>query len=566
MNYNDRPWIGHYSDWVDADIAIPPKTYLDFLEESFQRNPQRPAMYFMGRTVFFHELDDLSARFSRFLADAGFGPGDPVAICTPNIPQNQIANVGACRAGCIAQGISILLTPKELAYQLNHSRARVLVVWDAVFEGKLLHIRDQVPSLTHIVLCNLGDYLPPLKRFIGKILKKLPGGRAVPIPGKTVLTLLDVLKTHPADPPRPALTPESTCLFQYTGGTTGVPKGAEITHGNIVACLTQMKNWLDLREMDEVYCSAFPFFHIAGLFVGMINLCMGNPQILLPDPRNVRHFCLEYARYRPTGVANVPTIYQMLVEDPQFKKLDHSNCRYFISAASALPEKLLRDLEAVVGPGKVLELYGMTETMVTSLDPPTRPKRVGSVGLPWPAYRVKIVDLESGTREVPIGEEGELIVRGPGVMKGYWNMPEETARTLREFQGETWLFTGDVLRMDADGYLYLVDRCKDMVDVRGNNVFSREVEDVLYQHPGVELCAVIGLPDPKRAGTQMVKAVIQLAPEYRMREPRSMQEEILAWCRENMAHYKVPSEIEFTLQMPLTSVGKVDKKVLRPSA
>ena len=564
MEYEDRPWIRQYNDWVDPNISIPDKTCLDYLEESFKRNPDRPAMHFMGRTMGFRELDDLSARFSRFLADLGYGRGDAVSIVTPNIPQNQIVNVGVFRAGCIAQGISILLSPKEMAYQLNHSGSRVLVIWDMIFEQKFLEIRDQVPELTHIVLCNLGDFLPAFKRILGNLLKKLPSGKLVPVPGKTVLPMNEIWKQYAPSPPEVRVTPEDTCLIQYTGGTTGIPKGAEISHRNLVACLTQMKSWLALKEMDEVYCSAFPFFHIAGLFVGLINLTMGNPQILLPDPRNTGHFCKEYAARRPTGVANVPTVYQMLVEDPAFRSLDHSNCRHFISAASPLPEKLLRDLEAVVGEGKVLELYGMTETMVTTLDPPGRKKKAGSVGLPWPAYRLKLVDLETGTREVPLGEEGELIVQGAGVMKGYWRMPEETDRTLRDFQGEKWLFTGDVLRMDPEGFLYLVDRCKDMVDVRGNNVFSREVEDVLYQHPAVELCAVVGVPDPKRPGTQMVKAIIQPAADYQGGEPAAVEEGILDHCRENLAHYKVPRVLEIIPEMPLTSVGKVDKKVLRP--
>ena len=565
MTYDDRPWTRSYNDSVPSEIEIPDKTYLDYLKESFARNADRPALHFMGRTVSFKELDDLSARFSRFLADNSYGPGTPVAVATPNIPQNQIVNIGVCRAGCIAQGISILLSPKELAYQLNHSGAKVLVIWDVAFAQKLVPVADQVPELEWVIWCNLGEFLPAPKRILGRLLKKLPAGQVGPLPGKKTAGLPDILRSHRPDPPRVGLTPQDTCLIQYTGGTTGVPKGAEITHRNIVTCLVQMKAWLGLRERDEVYCSAFPYFHIAGLFVGMINLIMGNPQILLPDPKNIKHFCGEYARYRPTGVANVPTVYQMLVDDPNFRGLDHSHCRHFISAASPLTETLHRRFEEVVGSGKMLELYGMTETMVTTLDPPGRKKRVGSVGLPWPVYRMKLVDLETGTREVPVGEEGELIVQGPGVMKGYWKMPEETARTIKDFGGENWLFTGDVLRMDEDGFMYLVDRCKDMVDVSGHNVFSREVEEVLSAHPAVELCAVVGAPDPDRPGSQLVKAVIQPGPDFRSRAEDELAADITRHCGENLARYKVPRIIEFTTTMPLTSVGKVDKKVLRPA-
>jgi len=563
MSYDERPWVKFYPEWVNPNPAIPETTYLDCLTESFAKNGDRPAMHFMGRTISFRELDELSARFAHFLAENGYGSGDAVSIITPNIPQNQIVNVGVCRAGCVAQGISVLLAPKEMAYQLNHSGAKAALIWDVMFEQKFMKIQDQVPNLKHVAVCNLGEFLPGAKRFLGNLLKKLPSGKIAPVAGKTVLTLPEVLKKHPPQAPKVSVKPEDTCLIQYTGGTTGVPKGAEVSHRNIMACMVQMVNWLDLKERGDIMCSGFPFFHIAGLFIGMINLHLGNPQILLPDPRNAAHIANEYKKYRPTVVANVPPVYQMLIDHPAFRSLDHSKSRYFISAASPLPEKLYHDLEAVVGRGKVLELFGMTETMVTSLDPPRQKKKIGSVGLPWPAYRLKIVDLETGTKEVPLGQEGELIVRGPGVMKGYWNMPEETARTLKEFEGEKWLFTGDVLRMDQEGYMYVVDRCKDMIDVRGNNVFSREVEDKLYEHAAVELCAVVGMPDPKRPGTQLVRAVIQPTPEYKDKDKKELEKDILEHCRENMAHYKVPRVIEFTEAMPLTSVGKVDKKVLR---
>ncbi|MFA5400515.1 MAG: AMP-binding protein [Dehalococcoidia bacterium] len=563
MKYSDRPWTKEYNDWVVKDPVIPDKTYKDFLEESFKNNPDRPAMYFMGKTITFKELDDLSSRFANFLSRLGYGPGDVVSILTPNIPQNQIANVGTALAGCIAQGISILLTPKEMAYQLNQSGARVLVIWDVIFEQKFLQIAEQVPDLKHIVVCSLDDYLPPVKRVLGNLLKKLPKGKVVPVPSKTVQGFKEMLANHLPRRPRVEVKPEDTCLIQYTGGTTGVPKGAEITHRNLVCCLVVMKNWLDLKERDEVYCSAFPFFHIAGLFVGMINLIMGNPQILIPDPRNPKHFCSEYSKYHPTGSANVPTIYMTLLNTPAFRNADHSRCKAFISAASPLPEQLLYDLEAVVGKGKVLELFGMTETMVTAMDQPKKKKKIGSVGLPWPQYRIKVVDLETGENEVDIGKEGELIVQGAGVMKGYWNRPDETAQTLRTLQDGQWLFTGDIVRMDEEGYLYVVDRVKDMIDVRGFNVFSREVEDVLYQHPAVEVCAVVGAPDPKREGTNLVRAVIQLRPEYLTRDSNELAGEITEHCKSNLAHYKVPATVEFIQQMPLTSLMKINKKALR---
>jgi long-chain acyl-CoA synthetase len=563
MNYDERPWTKYYDEWVDPNITIPEKTYLDFLQEGLSRNHAHPAMHFMGKTITYGELDELSGRFANFLSSIGYGKGVAVSIVTPNIPQNQIVNVGICRAGCIAQGISILLTPNELAYQLNHSGAKVLLILDMAFEETFMKIHDKVPELTHVVVCNIGEYLPPLVRILGKALKKLPSGKVVPVPGKTVLTFREIMRTYPDSPPRVDVHPDDTCLIQYTGGTTGTPKGAEMTHRNVVTTLVMYNHWMQTKVMGEIWLSAFPFFHIAGLFVGMVQMTTTNTQILIPDPRNVKHLVKEYAKYRPTGICNVPTIYQRLVDEPSFRSLDHSNCQVVFSGASPLTDSLLAELESVIGEGKVQEFYGMTETMPSIFDPKNNKKKVGSVGLPWPTYRVKLVDLENGTREVPVGEEGEYIVQGKGVMRGYWRDPEETAHAMREFQGEKWFFTGDVLKMDEDGYFYLVDRVKDMIDVSGYNVFSRELEDKLYQHAAIEFCAVVGMPDPQKPATQIVKAVIQLIPEYRDKDANVVQEDIRTYCKENMAPYKVPKIIEIVDQIPLTAVGKVDKKTLR---
>jgi acyl-CoA synthetase (AMP-forming)/AMP-acid ligase II len=473
------------------------------------------------------------------------------------------------RAGCTVTGVSPLLVPRELAHQLNDSGCRVLVTLDAVFERALTKISDPLPDLSHIVTANIGDYLPLVKRYLGKILKKIPSGRVTPWAGKTIQSFKQLMaenspeatakKTSPL-----SISPNDVCLIQYTGGTTGTPKGVELTHRNIIANLTQMRHWADFQSGRDVLCSGFPFFHLAGLMFGMTALATSNTQVMIPDPRNTRHIVSEIKNHKPSIYANVPTLYQMLMDDPGFKKLDFSSAKIFVSGASPFPVESIRSFESAVGQGKVVEVYGMTETSpIISGNPLKGEKKIGSVGIPVSNTIVRIVDLTDGTTVMPINAPGELIVRGPQVMQGYHGNPGETEHVKRLHDGEIWLHTGDIARMDEDGYLYIVDRSKDMINVGGFKVFSREVEEILHRHPAVEFCAVIGLPDPSRPGSDIVKAVIQLSPESKGKDSGLLKETITASCRENMAPYKVPKIIEFIDVIPLTAVGKVDKKSLR---
>ncbi len=564
MTYDERPWLKFYDEGIEPDIAIPDVTVAALLEESFSDYADQAAIHFMGVTLTFRQLDEYSRRFATFLAEIGCDPGDTVGINMPNIPQYLIALAGAIRAGCAATGVSPLLTQKEIAYQLNDCGARVLVTLDAIFENRILKIQDNVPKLSHVVATGIGDFMPWIKRTLGKLLKKIPTGKIVPIPGKTVLTFPELLSKYPDNAPKAGIGPENTCLIQYTGGTTGMPKGAELTQRNLASNILQIKQWFDTRPGGEVYISGFPFFHVAGLIFGMSGMCMGNPQILIPDPRNTRHICEEFARYSPTIMANVPSLYQMLLEEPMFKTLNFPQLTTCVSGAAPFAVESFKALEAVVGEGKFVEVYGMTETSpLLTINPHQGLKKIGAVGVPIQSTRIKLVDVETGAEEVPIGEEGEVIAQGPQVMKGYYNKPEETAHALREFKGEKWLYTGDVAKMDEDGYFTIVDRTKDMISISGFKVFSREVEETLYEYPAVEMCAIIGLPDPDRLGNERVKAVIQIAKNHKDSDRGALEKEIVKYCRENMAPYKVPKVIEFVDELPLTTVGKVDKKALR---
>jgi acyl-CoA synthetase (AMP-forming)/AMP-acid ligase II len=297
----------------------------------------------------------------------------------------------------------------------------------------------------------------------------------------------------------------------------------------------------------------------------MTAMGMGHTQIIIPNPRDTRHICNEIACHRPTIMAFVPSLYRMLLQDSKFKTLDFSSCRICLSGAAPLAPELLAEVESVVGKKKVVEVYGLTETFILTMNPYQGKKKTGSVGIPLQSTRIKIVDLENGKQEIPIGEEGELIAQGPQIMNGYCNLPEVTGRTLRKFEKQKWIFTGDVARMDEDGYLNIVDRLKDMIIVGGFKVFSREVEEVLSEHPAVTFGAVVGVPNPERPGSELVKAIIQLTAEYGNMSPHALEGELTAYFRENLAPYKIPKIMEFVEEVPLTAVGKVDKKLLKPS-
>jgi len=562
--YESKPWLKWYDEGVKPEIEIPDKTYLDFLEQGLSDDPERPAFHFLGTTSTFRDLDNFSSRFAAYLAQNGFGIDDVVGINLPNTPQFLIAMAGTIRAGCVVSGVSPLLTPKELTHQLNDSGARVLVTLDAFFEEKLFKIKENIPLLKNIIVTNIGDFLPFPKRFLGKLLKKIPTGKITEISGKSVISFSKILKKYPARKPDVNLKPEDTCLIQYTGGTTGPSKGVVLTHRNIVANTVHANTWLDVKLGEDMSCSAFPFFHLAGMGLGLQMMALANTQILVPDPRNTDLICKDMAKYHPTFLYNVPTLYQMLMDNPAFRSIDFSNCRNCISGAAPFSVESINAFEAVVGKNKVVEAYGMTESSPgISMNPYKGKKKVGSVGIPFPNTRVKLVSVNDGITEVPVGEPGELIANGPQVMKCYFNKPEETKNALRKINGETWLYTGDVARMDEDGFFYIVDRTKDMLLVGGYNVYSKQIEETLYELPMIEFCAIIGLPNKERPGSELVKAVIQLKSHEKSRDKKELEKEIIAHCRENLAPYKIPRIVEFVDAIPLTAVGKVDKKALR---
>jgi len=555
--YAKKPWLKHYDDHVKEKLQYPEKTYARLYHEVTAQIPGRVALYYMGRGITYHELDNLANRFAHFLKASGLKPGDTVGVNLPNIPAYYISLLGIQKAGCVLTGVSPLLQPKELEYQLNDSGAKLLVTLDALFP-KVATVAGRT-GLKTITVASIADFLSPLKRGLGKLLKKIPGGKITFISGIRAARLSDDLQQVPSDRIEEPLDPESPCLMQYTGGTTGPPKGAVLTHRNIVSQLQQVINWLDFTPgAESTLLSAFPLFHQAGLFLAMLTFTIGGTQVAVPNPRDLDFLISAMKTYRPNGVVNVPTIFLELLKKPKFRELDFSGVEWFISGAAPFPPEYIKEFEDVVGKDKLVEVLGMTETSPVHMGLPLYgTKKPGSVGIPFPDTEVKLVDPE--TREiVPVGEPGELVVKGPQVFTvGYHNKPDETAETLKD----GWIFTGDICQMDEDGYFYVVDRVKDMVIVSGYKVFTRTVDDVLMEHEDVDMAATIGLPDPNRPGSEIVATAVVLKPGVEKSD--ATRENIIRYMRDKVAPYKVPKRIEFMEELPVSAVGKVLKRELR---
>ena len=541
-------------------------SYVDAIKETFEKFPQQLAFTFMGMKVKLAELDRYANRFANMLIAHGFKKGDVVGINLPNIPEYIIAWLGTLKAGCVASGLSPLLSTEEMEHQLKDSDARGLVTLDAIFAGRLVHIASRLHELKLVVAANVGGFMPRIKRILGKLLKKIPQGKVTELAGKYVLHFKEAIspKRYPNDPPEVKVIPDDIAYIQYTGGTTGMPKGAMISHRNSVADLLIAQKWLGWEKGQGVALSGFPFFHIAGTFFAANAIYLGWPQILIPNPRDTNHICKEIRKHKPTHLVNVPSLYQMLISNPRFKTLDHSRLQACISSAAPFPEESQEILENIVGKGKLLEVYGMTETSpITTMNPSRGLRKLGTIGLPILNTDIILVDPITG-KIVAQGEPGEICVKGPQVMVGYYKNPEETRQVIDE---NGYLHTGDVAIQDEDGYLRIVDRTKDMIIIGGFKVFSKKVEDVLTKHPAIESAATMGIPDPKRPGSELVKAYLTIAPGYASgKNEESLKADIIKMAGEKLAPYEVPKIIEFRKELPLTSVGKVDKKLLRAEA
>ncbi|MEW5785902.1 MAG: long-chain fatty acid--CoA ligase [Bacillota bacterium] len=530
----DQLWLKNYP--VRWNLDYPVISLYDYMKKTTTQYPDLVALVFFGNEITYREMQENIDRIAGALADMGVQKGDRVALMLPNCPQYVYTYYACMKLGAVVVQMNPLYTPKEVEFILNDSGAQIFFGVDAVF-ASFHAVRDQVPVERVIVARMLWTE----------------------VEGEN-LWFEDLLQQYSPDSPRAEIDPkEDIAVFQYTGGTTGFPKAVMLTHFNLTANVTQIKEWLKDwidekfgRGITQYYgIGILPFFHSYGM------TCVMNTGLTLPSgqvlvPRFDVDVLLELIKqYKPSLFPAVPTIYTAIANHPEADQYNIDAVEICNSGAAPMPVDVMARFEERTG-SKMLEGYGLSEASpVTHCNPLVGERKPGSIGMPYPDTQCRIVDLETGARELPPGEEGELIIKGPQVMKGYWNRPEETAETLRD----GWLYTGDIAKMDQDGYFYIVDRKKDMVITGGYNVYPREVDEVLFEHPKVAEVVSAGIPDSYYG--EVIKAYVVLKDGI-----TATEQELLDFCADKLARYKVPRAIEFRAELPKSAVGKLLRRVL----
>ena len=545
MPADEKLWFKNWPNDIPKQLNYPKVPLFDILRQTAKRHPKNPAIVYLDREITYAELDLLSDQFADGLVGLGVAEGDRVAIYLPNVPQFIIAYYGTLKAGAVLTAISPMHREREVEYQLNNSEAEIIVTLDSLVP--IVEAVWQRTKLKRAVVTSLEEYA---NKTSAAVLDRKPKS-------PNTYSFGELLKKE-AQPPKINIDPaEALAALQYTGGTTGTAKAAMLTHSNLVSNAVAFAAWIK-GDANDVFLAALPLFHIYGMTTSLnVPVSLAALMVLLPkfDPAKV----LELIQQRKVTVyCGSPTMYSILLANPELGKYDLSSIRVCISGASPLPPQVQKKFMEVTG-GLLAEGYGLSEaspvTHCSPVDKTMRTVRVSSIGLPLPDTDAKIVDAESGTKTLAMGETGELAVRGPQVMKGYWRKLEETALVLRD----GWLLTGDLAHMDAEGYFYITDRKKDLIKYKDYSVYPREIEDVLYEHPAVKLCAVIGKPDA--AAGEIPKAFIVL------KEGASESaEEITAFVNQKVAPYKAIRELEFRKDLPLSSAGKVLRRSLRTEA
>jgi len=545
----ERIWHKSYAPGVPPAIDPERITMAEALHRTAARFPERTAFYFMGRKISFRELESLVNRFARALAALGVRAGDKVATLLPNIPQHVIANHACYRLGAVTVMNNPLYSERELEYQLNDSDARFLVTLDLLLP-RALKLRPTTKIET-IIPCHINDYLPFPKKQLYPFVKRKMYRKVVPAPG--VHLFLELIGQYPDDPVPIAARWEETAAILYTGGTTGAGKGAMLTHANICGVVQQFRAWFpDLKDGEDSLMGVYPIFHSAGYSVSQnLPIWAGWTSIMIPRPEP--GIIIEMLKAcRPGFLPGVPTIFVGLLNREVFRKMDLSYIKGFFAGAAPLAPETVRQLKELTG-REIYDVYGLTENTAFATCTPWKGKaKPGTVGVPLPNTDLKIVDLETGTKELPAETAGEICIRGPQLMTGYYKNPEETKNALRD----GWLYTGDIGFLDEDGHLTIVDRKKDMIVAAGFNIYPKEIDEVLFGHPRIlEACAV-GVSDEYRGET--VKAFIVVKPGETLTE-----KEIIEYCRERLALYKVPRQIVFMDSLPKSAVGKILRRELR---
>ncbi|MEK8129191.1 AMP-binding protein [Paenibacillus filicis] len=551
---SSKPWLRHYPAEVPETYDYPKHNLAQLLVQAAERYPERDALHFLGRKLKYKELLDSAYRFAGALQRLGVGSGDRVAVMLPNCPQAVIAYAGTLLTGGIVVMTNPLYMPRELEHQLLDSGAQTIVTLDLLFE----RVMKVVPltEVRHVIVTSVKDYLPFPANWLYPLKARRDGQKREVVYSERVLAFARLLRESPAAPCCAQVDAErDLALIQYTGGTTGTAKGVMLTHYNLIANAIQSRLWAyRAAPARERFLAALPFFHVFGLTVLMNqSMYLGGMLVLLPR-FEINQTLRAIHRLKPTIFPGAPTMYISLIHHPEAWRYDLSSIDFCISGAAPLPYEVQTEFERITG-GKLIEGYGLTEASpVTHANPIWEQRKLGSIGLPLPDTDSRVVHAETG-EELPPGEIGELVVRGPQVMRGYWNNPAETAAVLKD----GWLYTGDLARMDEDGYFYILDRRKDLIIAGGYNIYPREVEEVLFEHPDVAEAVVAGAVDPYRGET--VKAYIVLR-----KGTDTDAEELKAWCKARLAAYKVPRIYEFRDSLPKTIVGKVLRRKLTEEA
>ncbi|KAA0269748.1 MAG: long-chain fatty acid--CoA ligase [Anaerolineales bacterium] len=556
---SNKPWLAHYDKGVPQTIEYPKVPLFHFLEEAARKYPDRACTVFKGAVVSYRDMNKMADSIAAALAEMGVKKGDRVGIFMPNIPQFVPAYFGILKAGGVVVAVNPTYPVEEILTPVNDAGIEVMFCMSR-FYGKLKEVRAR-SGLKKIIVSNIKEALPPVLRVLFTLAKEKKEGDRVDSLESGDTWMKDLLAKHGGSgKPAMDIQPDDTALFQYSGGTTGVPKGAVAMHRNIVANTLQIKSWMTgLEEGNEVVLMGIPLFHVYGMVAGM-NFAMssGATMVMVPNARDLKDVLENISKYKATIFPGVPLLYNAINNHPDVKagKYNLSSIKACVSGSAALMRETKEEFERLTG-GKVFEGYGMSEApTATHCNPLNGVNKTGSIGMPLPDVDVKIISLDDGETEMPLGEIGEVVINGPQVMKGYHNMPTETANSLRQLKdGRTWLFTGDIARMDEDGYFYIVDRKKELIKPGGFQVWPREVEEAIAAHPKVLEVGVGGIPDPHRGET--VKAWIVAKPGETLTE-----EELKAFCKEHLAPYKVPTHYEFRSELPKTTVGKILRREL----
>lgn len=548
------PWLAHYQDAVPHEININEyKNLVDIMEQAFEKYKSRPSFTCMGKSFTYGELDSLSQKFASYLQNnLGLKKGDRVALMMPNILQYPIALFGALRAGMVVANVNPLYTDRELEHQLNDTGAETIVI----FENSA-HILSKIVKKTkvkNIITTQIGDLLPfPKSLLVNFVIKKVK--KMVPdFNFKKSVKFNDVLAHGVESKFKPVeLTLDDLAFLQYTGGTTGVSKGAVLTHGNIVANMIQARAWIRpvIKDGEEIMITPLPLYHIFSLTANcFVFSSIGAQNILITNPRDIKGFVKEMSKYSFTAITGVNTLFNSLLNNEEFKKLDFSNLRITLGGGMAVQKAVAQKWKALTGK-PLIEAYGLTETSPAAcINPMNLPEYNGSIGLPISSTEVKILDDEGV--EVAQGETGELAIKGPQVMQGYWQKPDETANVMTR---DGFFKTGDIALMDKDGFFKIVDRKKDMILVSGFNVYPNEIEDAVSAHPDILEAAAIGISNEKSG--EAVKLFVVKKNE------KLTEKEVTDFCRTVLTGYKVPRFVEFRSELPKSNVGKILRKDLR---